>query len=157
MKTHPKIFVTLILVALTATLLFAAGAGTVVERAAYHFKNLLISDRFVKNPEATTLADNGSLDSDPAVYTVTTSSKSFIPITCNDTNGGCTVYFDESTLPTNGKEVTVCNVTGAARNVVAPDTSGIVESAGAVTLGQYDCATWEYVVDRYIELSASNN
>ena len=105
---------------------------------------------FVLDVDARTIADSG--DGNPATLTLDPIS-SMVQVTCNDAHT-CDVTMSE-TSAADGQILTILNLT--ANVVDLADTSGVSELAGAFAMGQYDSATLQYVSDRWIELSRSDN
>jgi len=102
-------------------------------------------------PQAVTVADNAT-PATPATATLTVQS-SHIQVTCNDADG-CDITMSE-TGAGNGDFATIVNV--SANTVNFADTGGVSELAGALAMGQYDRLTLDYVSDRWVERSRSDN
>lgn len=98
-----------------------------------------------------TIVDNG--DGNAATATITPTETQQL-ITCNDSHG-CDVTVGENVDVNRGRKVTFVNVSTNVVNFA--DTSGVTELAGAATLGQYDTLVLEYIGDRWVEISRSNN
>jgi hypothetical protein len=67
---------------------------------------------------------------------------------------GCDVTMGETGVQ-SGQRVTLVNV--SANTVNFADTSGVTELSGSFAAGQWDTLVLEYVTDRWVELSRSNN
>lgn len=103
-------------------------------------------------PDARTIADTG--DANPATLSLTVEG-SYVPITCSDADT-CDITFVE-TGAIAGQISHICNVAASTGVVDFADTSGVSELAGAFAADVNDCITVIYVVDRFVELSRSNN
>lgn len=100
--------------------------------------------------QAVTVAD--SADGNPATSTLIP-TKSFVQITCSDADG-CTITMGETGM-VDGWEVIIVNM--SANAATFSDTSGVSELAGAFTMDQYDILKLIYSIDRWVEISRSNN
>lgn len=104
----------------------------------------------VDAPGTQTVADSG--DGSPATATLTPTT-SLVKITCSDADG-CTETLGESGV-VDGQIARLINVSANVCNF--SDTSGVSELAGSFAMGQWDSLTIQYVTDRWVELSRSNN
>jgi hypothetical protein len=117
--------------------------------------NVVITDGFtgegslVERPDSDTIADSG--DGNPATATLNPTSN-LVLITCNDTDT-CDVTMGET--DTAERSVRIVNI--SANTVDFADTTGVSELAGAFAAGQYDSITLQYIGDRWVEISRSNN
>lgn len=107
--------------------------------------------RFVQTPVAQSVASDGA--GTAAAFTISAVQTLNLLVTCNDTDG-CAGTFSE-TSAADGEKLCVTNV--SANNVTLSDTSGVSELAGAATLGQWDNLCVQYITDRWVERSRSNN
>lgn len=90
----------------------------------------------------------------PVVATGTlTPTTSLVSLTCSD-NDGCSVTMGEGSAKA-GDLVTIVNISG--NTATFNDTAGVSELAGNFSMGQYDSLTLTYFLDRWVELSRSNN
>src|SRR5262249_38979977 len=105
----------------------------------------------VDTPGSFSVADNGN-GSTAAAGTLTPATTE-VKVTCNDAQG-CNITMGETGIK-DGQVVKIINVGTNAANFA--DTSGVSELTGAVALGQWDALTLQYVTDRWVEMSASNN
>lgn len=114
---------------------------------------LLNAQRLRLLPSAVTIADNGG--GTAATATLTTAEVSYIPVTCNDTNGGCTVSLSEAGAR-EGQQLVISFVASNASTIA--DSSGVVELSGGQSFvsTQYDTLTLVYLTDRWVEKSRSN-
>lgn len=87
-----------------------------------------------------------------ATFTLTPTT-SMVKLTCTD-GGGCAVTMGESGIE-DGQQVRIINVSANTANF--SDTSGTSELAGSFAMGQWDSLTLQYVTDRWVEISRSNN
>jgi hypothetical protein len=101
-------------------------------------------------PQALTVADSG--DGSAATATLTPTSN-VVLITCSDSDG-CTITMGETGM-VSGMVVRVVNM--SANACAFADTSGVSETTGSISLGQYDSLSFVYASDRWVELGASNN
>lgn len=74
-------------------------------------------------------------------------------ITCNDADG-CNATMLEASIA-DGQQTCFVNVSANVVNIA--DTAGLSETAGAFAMGQYDSICFKYIVDRWVEVSRSNN
>jgi hypothetical protein len=100
--------------------------------------------------QTVTIADDGAGTSPSATVTPT---KNRVAINCQDANN-CTVVMGEGGI-LDGQEVKL--IVTSTNTVAFADTAGVSELAGAFTAGQYDSLVLLYSVDRFVELSRSNN
>lgn len=101
-------------------------------------------------PGTQTIADSGNGSAATATLTPTTT---LVKVTCSDADG-CTETMGESGV-LDGQIARIVNV--SANTVTFADTSGVSELAGSAALGQWDSITLQYITDRWVELSRSNN
>lgn len=120
-------------------------SGAVTENYA-----LNIDGKYLNTVDARTIADSGGAGT--ATLTLAPTS-SHVQITCSDTDG-CDITMSE-TGAVDGTLLTIHNVSANVANFA--DTSGVSELAGAFAMGQYDTISLQYVSDRWVELSRSNN
>lgn len=97
-----------------------------------------------------TIADSGGAGAASATLAMSVSN---YRIDCQDADG-CNVTMGE-TGAVSGQEIVFTNMSANTLNFA--DTAGVSELAGAFAAGQYDTLRVIYVVDRWIELSRSNN
>jgi hypothetical protein len=97
-----------------------------------------------------TTADSG--DGSPATDNLDP-LKERIQLTCNDADT-CD-YTIVETGAVDGRVVSITNVSANVCDFV--DTAGVSELAGVFAMGQYDTLTLMYAVDRYVEVSRSDN
>lgn len=102
------------------------------------------------DPQSVTTADDGAGTSPAATITPT---RSVVHYTCSDTDG-CTVAISESGA-ISGQVLRVVNI--GANTATFADSSGVTETAGALAAGQWDSISYQYVVDRWVEVGRSNN
>lgn len=100
--------------------------------------------------QAVTVADDGA--GTAATNTLTPTSQS-VRYTCNDANG-CAITLSESE-GVDGAEVRIVNV--SANAITFADSSGVSETTGALSLGQWDSVVFEYVTDRWVQMTAVVN
>lgn len=103
-----------------------------------------------------TIPDNGT--GSAATYTLTATAsavpnRTFAFVTCADPQGA-TITLSEIGM-VQGSELYITN-TGSVAFIVT-DTAGISESSGNFTVGPNDCIIYMYGVDRFHEVSRSNN
>jgi hypothetical protein len=125
-------------------------ANTLDQQLSSVTANAILAGKVIATSQAVTVADSGN--GSAATATVTPSS-SFIELTCSDADG-CTMTMSE-TGATDGQVVTIVNVSANAATFA--DTSSVTEAAGSFAAGQWDAITYRYVVDRWVEVSRSNN
>lgn len=94
--------------------------------------------------QTVTVADSGDGSAATATLTVTSS---VIEVTCSDSDG-CAVTLSESGA-VDGFSFKIFNV--SANAVTLADTSGVSETTGALSLGQWDNAAYTYIVDRWVQ------
>lgn len=111
---------------------------------------VLFTDGLRFNLETLTIASNGGVGAASGTATVL---KSYLEVTCNDTDG-CNVTISE-TGAREGMVLAIVNV--SANTVNVSDSSGVSETAGAFAAGQYDAIKLIYIGDRWVELGRSNN
>lgn len=109
-----------------------------------------LSGRSHSLPDEDTVADSG--DGNPAAATLNPSSK-YVEMTCSDSDG-CDITMGEAGV-LEGTPVKIVNVSANACNFA--DTSGVSELAGAFAMGQYDTLVLEYIGDRWVEITRSDN
>lgn len=107
-------------------------------------------DVLLDKVSALSIADNGAGTDATATLTPTTS---YVNITCSDTNG-CDITMGESGM-VDGRVIRIVNSSANPCNFA--DTSGVSEISGSFTMSQWDTLVLEYVTDRWVELSRSNN
>lgn len=112
--------------------------------------NIQIQGRFITENTLSTIADSGGAGAASATLTMNVPN---YRIDCQDADG-CNITMGE-TGAVSGQEVTFTNM--SANTVNFADTAGVSELAGTFAAGQYDTLRVKYVVDRWIELSRSNN
>lgn len=112
--------------------------------------NFTAQSRFVTENTLQTIADSGAAGA--ASATVAMSAPSY-RVDCQDTDG-CNITMGE-TNAISGQTITFTNI--SANTVNFADTAGVSELAGAFAAGQWDTLTVRYVVDRWVEISRSNN
>lgn len=108
------------------------------------------SSAFVTRNILLTIADSGGAGA------ATATTAAFIPsyrIDCQDADG-CNVTLGETSV-LSGQEMTLTNI--STNTVNFADTAGVSELAGAFAAGQWDTLTVKYVVDRWVEVTRSNN
>lgn len=98
------------------------------------------------------LVDAPEAQSFGATVTITPAATS-VRMTCTDA-GGCAVTLGESGVK-DGQIVRFVNVSTNTCNFA--DTPGLTELAGAFAAGQWDTLALQYITDRWVELSRSNN
>ena len=103
------------------------------------------------NVSSQSIADNGGGTAATGTVTVL---KSYVELTCLDVNG-CTVTVSE-TGAREGMRLTVVVVVATGIATFA-DTSGVTETAGSFAADLYDCISYIYIGDRWVELARSNN
>lgn len=74
-------------------------------------------------------------------------------ISCLDANG-CNMTMSETSI---GDGETACYWNQGTNTVNFADTAGVTELSGAIALGQYDNICLYYAVDRWIQISTTNN
>lgn len=102
-------------------------------------------------PSEIACTDTGNPDA--AVYSITTPTKSQYQVTATDSDG-CRIQLGETSIE-DGQIIEVINVGSA--NVTMSDESGVAETGGTITLGQYDTLALRYIGDRWVEVSTTNN
>jgi len=112
--------------------------------------NITVQGRFITENTLSTIADSGGAGAASATLTMNVPN---YRIDCQDADG-CNITMGE-TSAVSGQEVTFTNM--SANTVNFADTAGVSELAGTFAAGQYDTLRVKYVVDRWIELSRSNN
>jgi len=103
-------------------------------------------------PQDFDVADSG--DGNPGVGTLTPTRGTVI-CNCADANG-CTVTMGE-TGAVNGQMVEIVTETATPNLCNFADTAGVSELAGAFAADQWDSLKLIYVVDRWVEVSRSDN
>lgn len=112
--------------------------------------NTTTSGLDITTPTAQTVASDGA-GTAAAFNMAATVGK--VWVTCNDTDGCAATLLETSAV--SGASLTVVNVTTNA--VTFADTSGVSETVGALSLGQWDLVRFEYVVDRWVQATAVVN
>ena len=104
-------------------------------------------------PYAQTVADDGAGTAAAFNINIGTNGGVQLSITCNDANG-CDATLLETSVVT-GQVFCATNVSANVVNFA--DTAGVSETAGAFAAGQWDQICFQYVTDRWVERSRSNN
>jgi len=105
--------------------------------------------RFIAAP--LTVADNGG--GTAATATLTVAEVSYIPITCNDSNG-CTISLTD-TGARDGQVLVIVQVSASPGLLTFNDSSGVLEllNGTAYVTAQWEALTIQYVTDRWVEVS----
>lgn len=108
------------------------------------------SAQFITTPTAQTVASDGA--GTAAAFNIA-ATVGVVLVTCNDTDGCAGTLLETSAV--SGSFLTIVNM--SANAVTLADSAGVSETAGALSLGQYDSVRYVYASDRWVELSLSNN
>lgn len=128
----------------------AAGASTAAWSA---YSSYTGDSSIVQTPRAQTVASDGA--GTAAAFNIDIGNAGGINVTidCQDANG-CNATMLETNVG-NGTYTCFTNISANAVNFA--DTAGVSETAGAFAAGQYDSICMQYIVDRWVERSRSNN
>lgn len=105
----------------------------------------------VYSPNEVACTDTGNPDA--AVYSIATPTKAQYQVNATDTDG-CRIQLGETAIA-DGQVLEIINVGSA--NVTMTDESGVAETAGNLTLGANDAATFRYNGSAWVQVGASNN
>lgn len=128
----------------------AAGGSTVTWAAYSTYSG---DSSMIYTPRSQTVASDGA--GTAAAFNIDIGSAGGIQLSidCQDANG-CNATLLETSVVT-GQIFCATNISANAVNFA--DTAGVSEIAGAFAAGQYDMICFQYVTDRWVERSRSNN
>jgi len=105
----------------------------------------------VLSPKEISCTDTGNPDA--SVYSITSPAKSMYEVNGTDSDG-CRIQLGETSV-SDGQILELINV--GSVNVTMSDEAGVAETAGTITLGAHDAASFRYDGSAWVEVSASNN